>query len=362
MACVMDEDGKILYETTYHNTHASAAEFAKKIREEYGKCTAACKSAGNMWTKTYYAMQDGNIPIILANPHKIPPTSKPATKTDGIDARVLVTDDPRQGAPAQGKKTDGIDARVLVTLLRLDAIQACHVHSREKQELIAMLRHRTTIVQDRARVIDRLYRLLDMHDLDIHQDKSRNVENSKFLDWLKGQPLGRDAEILRQYTRQIRLLSEDEKEANMRIVKEAGSDGNARLIMSIPGFDYFDALLISTEIGDIKRFTAASKLVSWAGLSPGAQASTDTGHSRMKKYANQKVNWTVIQVARIAMQDDDRLKRYYENVRKRYSQAVAITRVGNKIVTIIWHMLTTQTPYGHNEDPYEDKHKRMGSM
>lgn len=336
----MSKNGKILYETTYNNTYANAEEFATRVRADYGRYTAVCESTGNMWTKTYYAMQDSNIPIVLANPFKIPLISKSAIKTDKIDARALAT------------------------LLRLNAIPVCHVQSKENREIIAMLRHRTTIVQDRTRVTNRLYSLLDRHDLDMREVKSRNVKGPTFLDWLEKQQLGKDTAILKQYTSQIRRLNDDEKAANMRIAEEARNDDNAKLIMSISGFDYFGALLISAEIEDIRRFAAPNKLVSWTGLCPRIyQSGAATRHGRMKKDSNRRVNWMVIQGARVAVRYDVRMKKYYESVCKRHVPAIAITHVANKIVTIIWHMLTNQVPYEQaNKDLYERKLKYINAI
>ena len=38
--------------------------------------------------------------------------------------------------------------------------------------------------------------------------------------------------------------------------------------MSMTGIDYFSAMMIPSEIGDINRFSSPQKLVSWAGLCP----------------------------------------------------------------------------------------------
>ena len=38
--------------------------------------------------------------------------------------------------------------------------------------------------------------------------------------------------------------------------------------MSMTGIDYFSAMLIASEIGDISRFNTLGRLVSWAGLCP----------------------------------------------------------------------------------------------
>ena len=42
--------------------------------------------------------------------------------------------------------------------------------------------------------------------------------------------------------------------------------------MTIPGVDYYTALLFVSEIGDIGRFSSSGKLVSWLGLAPRALA------------------------------------------------------------------------------------------
>jgi transposase len=41
-----------------------------------------------------------------------------------------------------------------------------------------------------------------------------------------------------------------------------------KILLSITGIDIFSAMLISTEIVDITRFSTPWKLVSYAGLSP----------------------------------------------------------------------------------------------
>lgn len=38
--------------------------------------------------------------------------------------------------------------------------------------------------------------------------------------------------------------------------------------MTIPGVDYYTALLFVSGIGDVSRFPSAAKLASWLGLVP----------------------------------------------------------------------------------------------
>ncbi len=43
---------------------------------------------------------------------------------------------------------------------------------------------------------------------------------------------------------------------------------DVKILLSITGIDIFSAMLISTEIVDIRRFSTPWKLVSYAGLAP----------------------------------------------------------------------------------------------
>ena len=50
------------------------------------------------------------------------------------------------------------------------------------------------------------------------------------------------------------------------------------------------------------------------------------------------------------------MKEYYERLKKRHRPAVAITHVANKMLTIIWHMLTKKELYqGRKEKLYRSK-------
>ena len=88
-------------------------------------------------------------------------------------------------------------------------------------------------------------------------------------------------------------------------------------------------------------------------------------HGRMKKASNRRVNWIMIQAANVAVRYDDRLKWFYQNAKARHggNHPIAITHVANKMVRIIWKMLTAREPYeSRNADRYARKLKRMENI
>ena len=129
--------------------------------------------------------------------------------------------------------------------------------------------------------------------------------------------------------------------------------------------EIFSAMLAASEIEDVSRFGTAKKLVSWVGMCPGAyQSGNTTHHGRMKKDSSRRVNWVMIQAANTAVRHDGRMKSFYEQVKQRHggNHPIAITHVANKMITVIWTMLTTMTPYPtRNNEPYQGKLKKISS-
>jgi transposase len=79
---------------------------------------------------------------------------------------------------------------------------------------------------------------------------------------------------------------------------------------------------------------------------------------RMKD-GNKKVRWILIEAANTASRTDDRLRRLYLRLVKRHSHHIAITHVANKMMTIIWYMLTHKKLYNERKQHlFETKLKR----
>jgi transposase len=69
-----------------------------------------------------------------------------------------------------------------------------------------------------------------------------------------------------------------------KIAQEAVGRPDVKLLMGFTGIDYYSAMLIASEIGDVKRFPSAKKLVRYAGLAPGTRQSVDkTIHGHIVK-------------------------------------------------------------------------------
>lgn len=336
VVCITDKDGLIIEETKYDNTILKSQNFARYINEKYGggKCAAVVESTANMWTKTYKALEQFGIETKLANPFK--------TRVIA-EARI---------------KTDKLDARILCHLLRSNLIPESYVAPDKIREDRSLLRLRINLVQDRTRVMNRVHSLLDKYDMGC---TSSHIFGKRGMMWLKAIKLeGNDQIQINNYINNIEFLNNEINEINKKISSQAVKNQDVKILMSMTSIDYFSAMLIMSEIGDISRFGNPNKLVSWAGLCPTLHQSGNSLYMGSMKDGNKKIRWILIQAANTAVRTDSRMKKYYTKIAKRHGHSIAITHVANKMIRIMWYMLKNKKTYNDGTpDLYQRKLKRI---
>jgi transposase len=203
-------------------------------------------------------------------------------------------------------KTDTLDARTLAHLLRSDLVAECYIAPREIREDRSILRLRTNLVQDRTRVMNRVRSLLDKYDVICDYD---NIFGVKGRRWLKSLKLSdNDQILLHEYLMQIEFLNAEIKNIESKITCEASKNESVKILMSMTGIDYFSAMMIASEIGDITRFSTPEELVSWSGFCPSIHQSGNSLYMGRTKYGNKKVRW--FQAANTAARKDLRITGY----------------------------------------------------
>ena len=149
------------------------------------------------------------------------------------------------------------------------------------------------------------------------------------------------AEMLRkkQYStnKEIRKLSEKE------IYKY-----NYHLLISVPGIGTLTAMIILTELGDIKPVKNLDKLCSFIGLVPTTNSSGEserTGGVTVRQ--NKILRTTIIESSWIAIRHDPALMLAYQKLIKRMEAQKAIIRIAKKLVSRIMYVLKNKQPYVH---------------
>ena len=332
----MDADGKVLKNTKFPNTRDDVNGFIDNELAGYD-CSAICESTARLWIKTYEEFERRGIPIILVNPARL-------------------------GLPKFGAKTDKKDSAKLANKLRMNDTKnaTCYVHGPDTRRVIDMLRHRIILAQERTRYLNRQHAICDKYDYAIKTGCSTSGEkHQSYLNGLKLRP--GDMVIMDQCVSSVRHINSQMAQLERMISKEASQSADAKLIMSMTGFDAFGALLVAASIDDITRFSDPKKLVSFLGLCPRVyQSGNDIRHGRMKKDADGSLTYVMMNAALVAKQHDRHLAAVYERHIKRHPPTVARSHVANKMAVYIHRMLSKGERYWYvNKRLYETKLARL---
>ena len=335
--CIMHQRGTVLQRGKYQNTHAAVKQFIEDTLAPYGKCLGVCESTARMWIKTYEGFEAHGIPIIVANPFRL-------------------------GLRKSGAKTDTKDAERLANKGRVNDIgdAACHVYGEDTRRALDLLRQMILLKQERTRYLNRQHSLCEKYDYPIKIGSSSSGEkHQSYLDSLKLRP--GDMVLMAQYVESVRHVNKHVEQLECMLRGEAAKNEDAKLIMSLTGFDAYSALLVASSIDGIERFKNAKSLVSFMGLCPTVRQSGDTIiHGRMKKDRDGALTHIMMNAAMVAKEHDDHMAAIYERHAKRHSPLVARSHLAHKNATYIYSMLKNREPYRHvNDALYQRKLARL---
>jgi transposase len=331
-AAVMDPEGSIIEEFTFPNDAEGIHDLASRLTTED---RVVMESTGSVWETLYNHLDERRIPVVLANP----------LKTKAIaSARI---------------KTDKVDARILAHLLRGDLVAECYVPPRDLREIRALVRHRASLVRARTTVKNRVHAIVDQHGL---RCEYSDLFGKRSLEWLRSLDLGAlDRLMLDNHLGHVESLNGQIRRVDEEIRGRASLDEDVRLLLSLTGVDIYTALLIRSEVGCIDRFPDYKRLVSWAGLAPSLHQSGSVEYSGgITRQGSKMLRWAMVEAARVAVRHDERMRVFYERVKRRRGDGKAVVAVACKMLKIIWFMLKRREPYqSRNEGRYGRKLKSL---
>ncbi len=315
--CILDKEGNIILEQKFKSEPHSMDMFLLNVPKDSKIVMESC----SCWQYVYDYLDDAEYKDLhLANPSRV---------------RLIAE---------SKKKTDKNDAKILADLLRTNMLPESYAAPLNVRYERQITRHRLSLVRLRADVKRKIRALLLRHGIEYECSDVFGKSGIKYLYSLDLPECDRFE--LDNFIQTINLLSERINETQERVEEYCEHSPQSRLLMTIPGIDYYSALMINAEIGDIRRFPLAKKLVCYAGLNPSISQSGNkcyTGH--IAKQGNNNLRWILGQCANVAVQHDSRLALFYHRIKKHNNHNIAVTATARKMLHIIYAMLKNNTKY-----------------
>jgi len=251
-------------------------------------------------------------------------------------------------------KTDKHDASTIVEFLEKDMLPQSKLCSRESEQLRRLLKVRTTLVRAKVVVKNQIHALFTSEGLE--DVKSAFLQSKRgrqlILDALKQCKNGLVAQPL---IATINRLDEDVKAIEDQLEELTTGDRMVELLMTIPGCGKINAWTIRAYTDDIKRFSSAKKYASFAGLAPWVQNTNETiHHGRITKRGPKELRTAMVQIVMGIRRMKEytrvwRIMKQYEKMKKVKGSGRSIIATARKMATIIWHMLTSDVAFDHEE-------------
>lgn len=247
------------------------------------------------------------------------------------------------GYRGEKRKNDRRDAAFLAALSQVNQLPRAYLGNRQERDLKDLLRYRVGLVRVQTRLRVRLRNVAQRYG---------TVLPASAVDSAKARRLWPEWELRETHRlivdQLLALLAEVGRRlvvVEEQILALAKQDERVQLLDSLPGLDYFGALLVAAEIGDWRRFKSGAAVACFAGLVPSESSSGGRTHrGRITKEGSAYLRWIMVQAALQADQSP-RLKHLRERVAKRRGKMPARVAVARELLVIAWHLLRDQKPY-----------------
>jgi transposase len=330
-------------------------------------CTHVAMESTSTYWRPIYNLLEGQFEVLVANAYHI--------------------------KQVPGRKTDVKDAEWIADLLRHGLLRGSFIPPAEQRRLRDLTRYRTHLVEERARLTNRLQAALEDANVklssvvtDIRGVSARAIlealiggETDPALlaelargrlrakrDLLARAVVGRftahHAFLVTEHLSHLDYLEEALERVSAEIEERLRDEQEAiRLLDGVPGISQRAAEIIVAEIGtDLRRFPSAKHLASWAGMCPGNGESGGKRLSGKTRKGNQWLRQVLIEIAHVASKTRDTyLAAQYRRIAARRGKKRALVALGHTILVIISHILTRRQPYQDLGPTYFDQLDRQ---
>ncbi len=312
----MDQRGRILEQVQLRNDAPTLQGYLQRLRPD----TRIAVEATGHWTYLYELIEDRCPDLVLAHP----------LKTKAIaSARI---------------KTDKIDATTLAHLLRADLLPAAYIPPRAVRDTRELLRTRASHVRLRTQVKNKVHAILSKNGVRTPTKDAFGKKARRFLAQIPLRPCYRLA--LDGYLRLLEALTAEIATVTATIEAQVAQDPQAQLLCTMPGIGPYSALLILSEIGDVRRFPDARRLCSYAGLVPSVHASGGkTRHGRLTKQGSKWLRWILVEVSMHAINGAPQFRSLYHRVAKKHGANTGRVAVARAMLKTIYAMLRKGEPF-----------------
>ena len=278
-----------------------------------------------------------------------------------------------------GRKSDLRDCQWIAQLLQHGLLKGSFIPPRAQRELRDLTRHRTQLVEEKTRTVNRIHKVREDANLKLasvatdllgvsgramlerlmegEQDpvKLADLAQRKLRGKIPELEKALEGQVTEHHRFMLRLLWEELAQQEELIaeldarIEELTRPFGAEIerLDGVPGVDRRVAEVVLAEVGaDLKPFPTHQHLASWAGMCPGNEESAGKRRKRRITPGNRWLKRTLVQAAWAASRTKHTyLASHYRRLVGRRGKKRAQVAVGHSILVTFYHMLKSGRSY-----------------
>ena len=318
-ATVLNDNGDIIAQRNMENNIETVNEFLSGYKDH--DIVIESSTSGKYLSKELIKL---NYKIHLINPSKVPEISN------------------------NYKKTDKEDSLKLAELFRMNALSEIYIPSDEIENIRSLVRCRHSLGEELTLKKNKIHALLTSYGIIIKATDPFGKKGLKEIENNYNNLNYSDKIVLRSLLNDMSFIKEREIESEISLV--SSNNDNIKLLMTIPGINFYTASAILSEIGTVNRFTNKERFASYTGLIPSEHSSGEKvikGH--ITKHGPSLLRFFLVETVHSLIKYTKKFKSKYLSMVRRLGKKRSIIAIARILAETIYTMLKNDVKFVDQE-------------
>ena len=248
------------------------------------------------------------------------------------------------------KKTDKEDSLKLAELFRMNALSEIYIPSDEIENIRSLVRYRHSLGEELTLKKNKVHALLTSYGIIIKATDSFGKKGLREIEGNYSNLSYYDKIVLRSLLNDISFIKEREREIEIEISSISDNSNDIKLLMTIPGINFYTASAILSEIGTVNRFINKERFASYTGLIPSEHSSGEKvvkGH--ITKHGPSLLRFFLVETAHSLIKYTRKFKSKYLSIVRRLGKKRSIIAIARILAETIYAMLKNNVKFVDQE-------------
>ncbi|KQB34857.1 hypothetical protein AOG55_08905 [Acidiplasma cupricumulans] len=317
----MENDGNIIIQRNMENNMEQVNKFLSVYKDH--DIVIESSTSGKYLCKELLKL---NYTIHLINPAKVPEISN------------------------NYKKTDREDSFQLADVYRKGGMKEIYIPSGEIENIRSLVRYRHSLGEELTLKKNKIHALLTSYGIIIKATDPFGRKGLREIESNYSNLNYSDRIVLRSLLSDISYIKDREREIETEISSISDNNNNIKLLMTIPGINFYTAAGILSEIGTINRFDNKLKFASYTGLIPSEYSSgTKTVKGHITKHGPSILRFFLVETVHSLIKFTKKFKSKYLSIVRRLGKKRSIIAIARILAETIYSMLKNNVKFVDQE-------------